>query len=153
MSAANTTITVTTGDAVAARPQNAGLRGAAVSSVSGASGTDPSTSAAGSPAGGSGSPAGSCARDRPDGRFCRGRSARPSTARIAGSSVTATARAHSTAAAAPIPMTVRKGIPATARPSSAIMTVRPANTTAVPAVELATATDSRTATPAASCVR
>ncbi len=42
--------------------------------------------------------------------------------------------ATSTAAAAPRPITVSTGIRATARPASAMITVAPANTTALPAV-------------------
>jgi len=68
-------------------------------------------------------------------------SAKPGDARaIARSAV-------STAPAAPRPMTVRNGMPATPSPTRAIMTVIPAKTTAVPAVAMATATDSAESIP------
>ncbi len=61
----------------------------------------------------------------------------------AGSTGGATPAPAPTPTAAVTPMVVRKGMPATARPDSAIITVRPAKTTAEPAVP--------TARPAASC--
>ena len=57
--------------------------------------------------------------------------------------VTATRTATATVAAAVRPILVAVGMPITDRPASAMMTVRPANTTADPAVPAAT--------PAASC--
>ena len=50
--------------------------------------------------------------------------------------------AMATAIAAATPMTVRKGMPATERPSSAMITVIAANTTAEPDVATARAADS-----------
>ena len=47
-----------------------------------------------------------------------------------------------TATAAAMPMVVRNGMPATDRPTSAIITVSPAKTTADPAVARARAADS-----------
>jgi hypothetical protein len=50
-------------------------------------------------------------------------------------------------------MTVRNGIPTTARPESAMTTVSPAKTTADPAVPTARAADSSGSMPDASWVR
>lgn len=80
----------------------------------------------------------------------RGRNRVPANASNAGTSVTAIATASATATAAAIPIVVRNGMPATARPSKAITTVSPAKITADPAVAVARATDSSTSSPAAS---
>jgi hypothetical protein len=50
-------------------------------------------------------------------------------------------------------MTVRNGMPTTARPERAMTTVSPANTTAEPAVPVARAADSSGSMPAASWLR
>ncbi len=73
------------------------------------------------------------------------------TPMIAGMRVTAMLTATSTANAAPTPMTDRNGMPTTSRPSSAMITVTPANTTAPPAVATACAADSSGSSPCASC--
>jgi hypothetical protein len=65
----------------------------------------------------------------------------------AGSSVTAIITASDTVAAAARPMTVRNGMFTTTSPVSAITTVAPANTTALPAVAVACAADSRGSMP------
>jgi hypothetical protein len=77
-----------------------------------------------------------------------GRSRSPAKPSRAGISVTAMATAKTTAAAADRPIVVRKGMRTTDRPDSAMTTVRPANTTAVPAVAVARAADSATVIPA-----
>ena len=58
-----------------------------------------------------------------------------------------------TAAAAARPITVSTGIPATESPVSAITTVAPANTTALPAVANARDIASVVETPSPSCAR
>ncbi len=63
--------------------------------------------------------------------------ARPTKPSTAGSSVIATRTATTTAPEAARPITVRNGTPATASPASATTTVRPAKTTALPAVAVA----------------
>ena len=70
-------------------------------------------------------------RRRPGGR---GRSRSPNSRATAGSSVSAMTTAIVTAAAAARPITVSTGIFATESPASAITTVAPAKTTALPAV-------------------
>ena len=55
--------------------------------------------------------------------------------------------------AAARPMTVRNGMPTTASAARAMITVQPANATAVPAVPAASPADSAGASPAASCAR
>ncbi len=73
--------------------------------------------------------------------------------RSAGTRVVATPMAMSTAKAAPTPMTLRNGMLTTSSPSRAMITVIPANTTAVPAVPTAVAADSSGVSPWASWVR
>ena len=68
----------------------------------------------------------------------------------AGSRVSAISTEMSTAAAATRPIVRRKGMPTTLRPTSATITVAPANTTALPAVPTAVATDSSIGLPASS---
>ena len=68
----------------------------------------------------------------------------------AGNRVVATPIAMSTATAAPTPITERNGMPTTSSPSSAMMTVTPAKTTALPAVPTAIAADSSGPSPLAS---
>ena len=68
----------------------------------------------------------------------------------AGNRVVATPIAMSTATAAPTPITERNGMPTTSSPSSAMMTVTPAKTTALPAVPTAIAADSSGSSPLAS---
>ncbi len=85
------------------------------------------------------------ARSRPPGR--RGRlmnrvTLAPAKPRIAGSSVSAISTEIVTAPAATRPITRSRGIPTTLSPSRATNTVAPANTTALPAVATAFATDS-----------
>ena len=82
-----------------------------------------------------------------------GTSRDPAKPSRAGSRVRATATATSTVPAAPIPMTARNGMPTIDRPHSAMITVRPAKTTAEPAVPVARAVDSSGSIPAASWVR
>ena len=82
-----------------------------------------------------------------------GTNRRPSTPSSAGSSVTAAATATRTANAAATPMTLRNGMPTTSSPSSAMMTVSPANTTAPPAVATDSAALSSGSCPRASWVR
>jgi hypothetical protein len=71
----------------------------------------------------------------------------PIMPRNAGTRVIATSTATTMVAAAARPISVRNGMPATARPASAITTVRPAVTTADPAVPTAMATASGTGRP------
>ena len=71
-----------------------------------------------------------------------GRSFSPIRPMSAGNNVIAATMAIATAMAAEAPMTLRKGMPTTKRPSKAMITVRPANTTALPAVPTAVAADS-----------
>ena len=61
--------------------------------------------------------------------------------------------AMATPTAAATPMMLRKGMPATDRPTSAIITVMPAKTTAEPAVATARATDSSGSMPSRSWSR
>ena len=61
----------------------------------------------------------------------------PRSPSAAGSSVVAISTATITAPAAARPITVRNGMSTTIRPTSAITTVAPANTTALPAVPVA----------------
>ncbi len=72
---------------------------------------------------------------------------------MAGSSVSATETATVTEKAAPRPITVSTGIFATDRPARAMITVVPANTTALPAVARARLMDSTTSRPSASWPR
>ena len=76
-----------------------------------------------------------------------GRSFSPNRASTAGSSVMATSTAIATPAEAAMPITVRKGMFATASPSSAMITVVPAKTTAEPAVANDCAIASATGSP------
>ena len=82
-----------------------------------------------------------------------GRSLSPAKPSMAGSSVSAMTTAMPTPTAAATPIVVRNGMPATASPLRAIITVRPANTTAEPAVATASATDSSASIPADSWSR
>ena len=70
--------------------------------------------------------------------------------KMAGSSVVAMRTAVRTVPAAASPITVRNGMPTTDNAASAMITVHPANTTAVPAVPTAIAADSAGDSPAAS---
>jgi hypothetical protein len=79
-----------------------------------------------------------------------GASREPAMPKMAGSSVVAIRTAVRTVPAALSPITVRNGMPTTDKAASAMITVEPANTTAVPAVPTATAADSAGASPAAS---
>ena len=74
--------------------------------------------------------------------------AKPSSA---GVSVIEMSTASVTARAAATPIVVRNGIPATLSPTSAMMTVTAANTTADPAVATERAADSSGAMPRFSC--
>ncbi len=71
----------------------------------------------------------------------------PANPRMAGSSVSAISTAMLTVPAAAMPMTVRNGMLTTSRPTRAITTVAPANTTALPAVAVACAAASRPSLP------
>ena len=71
----------------------------------------------------------------------------------AGVSVTAISTAMATQAAATVPIRPRNGMPVTFSAARAMITVRPANTTALPEVPLARPMDSRTGMPAFSCWR
>ena len=75
----------------------------------------------------------------------------PSAPSIAGSSVAAAQTATTTAIAAVKPSVVTSGMPAKASEQRAITTVKPAKTTAPPAVAVARAIDSRSSIPSASC--
>ncbi len=66
----------------------------------------------------------------------------PAKPSIAGTSVNAISMATATEAAAARPMTVRNGMPTTLSPHSAMITVRAAKTTELPAVPIASGTDS-----------
>ena len=57
------------------------------------------------------------------------------------------------AAAAAMPIWARNGTPVTTSATSAMITVEPANTTALPAVPTASAIDSSIAMPSRTCVR
>ena len=72
---------------------------------------------------------------------------------MAGSRVRAITTASATATAAKTPITPRKGMLARVRPISAMQTVRPAKTTAEPAVATACATDSSGSIPVPSWSR
>ena len=72
----------------------------------------------------------------------------PANPSNAGSRVMAISTEMPTVPAAARPITVRNGMPTTDRPASAMSTVRPANTTAVPAVPFALAIDSSMSIPA-----
>lgn len=82
-----------------------------------------------------------------------GRSRSPTAASAAGTRVTDTSTATRTITAAAMPITVRNGSRATARPSSAMITVVPAKTTDDPAVAVVTAIESRMLAPRASSDR
>ena len=73
----------------------------------------------------------------------------PANPRTAGSSVSAISTAMLTVPAAAMPMAVRNGMLTTSRPTRAITTVAPANTTALPAVAVACAAASRPSLPSA----
>jgi hypothetical protein len=79
-----------------------------------------------------------------------GTSREPAMPKMAGSSVVAMRTAVRTVPAAANPITVRNGMPTTDKAASAMITVQPANTTAVPAVPAAMAADSAGESPAAS---
>ena len=72
---------------------------------------------------------------------------------MAGSRVKAISSATVTEAAAARPMTVRNGMPTTLSPHSAMITVRAAKTTALPAVPMARGTDSSGVMPLSRLVR
>ena len=74
----------------------------------------------------------------------------PSAPSIAGSSVAAAQTATTTAIAAVKPSVLTSGMPAKASEQRAITTVKPAKTTAPPAVAVARAIDSRSSIPSAS---
>ncbi len=78
---------------------------------------------------------------------------RPTSASSAGRSVTAASTAVATATADAYPSDVTSGIPATASERSAITTVPPANTIALPDVATVSAIDSCRSIPAWRCVR
>lgn len=67
--------------------------------------------------------------------------------------MSASSTSIATATAANRPIVVRNGMPATPSPARAMMTVRPAKTTAEPAVAVARDADSSTAMPCASWSR
>ena len=67
--------------------------------------------------------------------------------------MSATETATVTEKAAPSPITVRTGMSATDSPARAMITVAPANTTALPAVASALLIDSTTSSPSASWAR
>ncbi len=75
----------------------------------------------------------------------------PRAPSIAGSSVVAAKTATITAIAAVKPRVLTRGIPAKASEQSAITTVKPAKTTAPPAVAAARAIDSCRSMPSRSC--
>ena len=74
----------------------------------------------------------------------------PSAPSIAGSRVAAAQTATTTAIAAVKPSVLTSGMPAKASEQSAITTVKPAKTTAPPAVAVARAIDSRSSIPSPS---
>ena len=76
--------------------------------------------------------------------------AKPSTAGIRVSEII---RAMNTEPAAARPITVRKGMPTTDSPHSAMMTVSPANTTELPAVPTARGTESSGSIPLSRLLR
>jgi len=75
----------------------------------------------------------------------------PSAPSIAGNRVEAAQTATTTAIAAVKPSVVTRGIPAKASEQRAMITVKPAKTTAPPAVATARAIDSWTSIPSPSC--
>ena len=75
----------------------------------------------------------------------------PSAPSMAGSRVAAAQTATTTATAAVKPSVLTSGIPAKASEQRAMTTVKPAKTTAPPAVAVARAIDSRSSIPSASC--
>ena len=75
----------------------------------------------------------------------------PTSERITGINVIDVITAASTAIADATPSVVTSGMPATASETSAITTVLPANTIALPDDATALAIDSRISTPVASC--
>lgn len=75
-------------------------------------------------------------------RSLRGSTLRPAKPSSAGARVIATSTATVTVPAAARPITVRNGMPTTARPARATTTVAPAKTTAEPAVPTARPTAS-----------
>jgi hypothetical protein len=83
----------------------------------------------------------------------RRRTLAPRSDRTAGRSVIDATTAQRTATAAEMPNEVMRGIPATASERSAITTVVPAKTTAVPEELIARAIDSWSSTPPSSCSR
>ena len=86
-------------------------------------------------------------------RLAFGRRRSPANPMNAGSSVSARTTSSATATAPKAPITVRKGTLARLSPIRAMTTVRPANTTAEPAVPTERAADSSTAMPAESWSR
>ncbi len=80
-------------------------------------------------------------------RSLRGSARRPMKPRIAGTRVIATSTATTMVADAARPISVRNGMPTTDRPASAMKTVRPAVTTAEPAVPTAYAAAVSTSLP------
>ena len=104
---------------------------------------------------GRGASTGSARMARFRGRGVRtfGRSRSPPKPSRAGSRVNAISTAMATPIAAATPMVVRKGIRATASPHRAMITVRPAKTTADPAVATARAADSSGSIPSRSWSR
>ena len=85
--------------------------------------------------------------------FALGRSRSPAKPIRAGSRVSASTTSKATVIAAKMPITDRKGTPEMLSPTSAMITVRPAKTTADPAVPIERAADSSTSMPAASWSR
>ncbi len=83
----------------------------------------------------------------------RGRNLSPPNPSKAGTRVRAMRTATATATAAAMPIVDRNGMPATDNPTSAIITVSPANTTADPAVARARAADSSGSRPSRSWSR
>ncbi|MNN57249.1 hypothetical protein D3C81_1722280 [compost metagenome] len=77
----------------------------------------------------------------------------PSSSRIAGTTRIVISIAVKTQSAPATPMAVRNGTPTKENPTRAIITVTPANTTALPAVPFAMAIASRRSYPSASCWR
>ncbi len=92
-------------------------------------------------------PADSAVRSR------RGSARTPSQPSAAGTRVIAMSTATTMVAAAAMPIWVRNGMPTTNRPASAMTTVRPAVTTAEPAVPTAVATAVPTSAPCRSSWR
>ena len=71
----------------------------------------------------------------------------------AGTSVRLASTAIAIAPAAAMPIWARNGVPVISRATSAIMTVEPAKTTALPAVPVASAIESAMRIPSRTCVR